>query len=114
MDLVAGNAYHGCILSHSPILLLLFDFFVVSQYRDISVCVAPRKGSQKQAKYFSAITCYMLRAVTVSSSGSENIVPVLKLIAVSHAVILAGVSRGGTVQQKWVEISRSINFLGKV
>lgn len=33
----------------------------------------------------------------MSSSGSENIVPVLKPIAVSHAVILAGISRGGTV-----------------
>lgn len=33
----------------------------------------------------------------MSSSGSENIGPVLKPIAVSHAVILAGISRGGTV-----------------
>lgn len=33
----------------------------------------------------------------MSSSGFENIVPFLKLIAVSHAVILAGSSRGGKI-----------------
>lgn len=33
----------------------------------------------------------------MSSSGFENIVPVLKPIDVSHAVILGRISRGGTI-----------------
>lgn len=56
-----------------------------------------KKEVRNKSNIFSAINCYKLRVVTVSRSGSESTVPVLKPIAAFHAVILAGISRGGTV-----------------
>jgi len=55
------------------------------------------KEARNKPNIFAVITCYRLKAVAVSGSGFENIVPVLKSIAVSHAVILGGISRGGTI-----------------
>lgn len=83
-------------------LILQFYFcyliFWLFPNTEIFLCVwYLEKEARNKPNIFSAITCYKLRAITVSKSGSGNIVPVLKPIAVSHAVILAGISRGATV-----------------
>lgn len=92
-----------------------FNYYFVSQQREEYeyVFTYQRKLEISQIFLLSFLSCHRLRAVAVSNSGFENIVPVLKPKAVSHAVILARISIGGTIQQKWVETSRNICFLGK-